>query len=88
MTYCNGRVGRLKTGADGTFTHMNTGILDTLEFPYPPIELQRKFADIVEKVEGLKSHYQQSLTTLENLYGVLNQKALKGKLHLLRIQVA
>ncbi len=36
MTYCKGRVGRLKTGADGAFTHMNTGILDNLEFPYPP----------------------------------------------------
>jgi type I restriction enzyme S subunit len=57
MTYCNGRVGRLKTGADGTFTHMNTGILDILEFPYPSIELQRQFADIVEKVESIKVYY-------------------------------
>ena len=29
MLYCKGRVGRLKTGADGAFTHMNTCLLYT-----------------------------------------------------------
>lgn len=85
MTYCKGRVGRLKTGADGAFTHMNTGILDKLEFPYPPTELQDQFAAIVEKVERLKSRYQQSLTDLESLYGALSQKAFKGELDLSRV---
>ena len=61
MLYCKGRVGRLKTGADGAFTHMNTGVLDSLEFPYPPIELQDRFWEIASKVESAKSHYQQSL---------------------------
>lgn len=85
MIYCKGRVGRLKTGADGAFTHMNTGILDKLEFPYPPTELQNQFATIVEKVESLKTHYQQSLTDLESLYGALSQKAFKGELDLSRV---
>ena len=64
---------------------MNTGILDKLEFPYPPTELQDQFAIIVEKVEGLKFRYQQSLTDLEKLYGALSQKAFKGELDLSRI---
>ena len=85
MLYCKGRVGRLKTGADGAFTHMNTGVLDSLEFPYPAIELQNRFAVIVEKVEGIKSRYQQSLTDLEVLYGALSQKAFKGELDLSRV---
>ncbi|AHC49778.1 Type I restriction-modification system, specificity subunit S [Achromobacter xylosoxidans NBRC 15126 = ATCC 27061] len=85
MLYCKGRVGRLKTGADGAFTHMNTGVLDSLEFPYPPIELQVQFAAIVEKVEALKSRYQQSLTDLEALYGALSQQAFKGELDLSRV---
>lgn len=85
MTYCKGRVGRLKTGADGAFTHMNTGILDKLELPYPPIELQDQFAAVFEKVEGLKSHYQQSLADLETLYGSLSQKVFKGELDLSRV---
>lgn len=44
-----------------------------------------KFADIVEKVESIKSRYQQSLTDLENLYSALSQKAFKGELDLSRI---
>ena len=86
MMYCKGRVGRLKTGPDGTFTHMNTGVLDILEFPYPPIALQNQFAAIVEKVEGIKTRYQQNLTELENLYGVVSRKAFKGELDLSRVQ--
>ncbi|MBC2712099.1 MAG: restriction endonuclease subunit S [Desulfosarcina sp.] len=85
MTYCKGRVGKLRTGPDGAFTHMNTGILDKLRFPYPPIELQNQFATIVEKSESLKTLYQQSLSELENLYGALSQKAFKGDLDLNRI---
>lgn len=85
MLYCKGRVGRLKTGADGTFTHMNTGVLDSLEFPYPPVELQDRFGEIAAKVEGAKSRYRQSLTDLEVLYGALSQQAFKGELDLSRV---
>ncbi|CAB3773422.1 type I restriction enzyme specificity protein [Burkholderia paludis] len=85
MLYCKGRVGRLKTGADGAFTHMNTGVLDSLEFPYPSIELQDQFAAVVEKVEAIKSCYQQNLTDLEALYGALSQQAFKGELDLSRV---
>lgn len=87
MLYCKGRVGRLKTGADGAFTHMNTGVLDSLEFPYPPIGLQDQFAAVVEKVEAIKSCYQLSLTELEALYGALSQQAFKGELDLSRVAV-
>lgn len=51
----------------------------------PPINLQTQFAAIVEKTESLKTRYQQNLTELENLYGVLSQKAFKGELDLSRI---
>lgn len=85
MLYCKGRVGRLKTGADGAFTHMNTGVLDSLEFPYPPIELQNQFAEIAHTVEEIKTRYQKSLTDLEALYGALSQKAFKGELDLSRV---
>lgn len=85
MTYCKGKIGRLKTGPDGAFTHMNTGILDTLEFPYPSPDLQNKFATLVTKVESLKSRYQSSFSNLENLYGALSQKAFKGELDLGRV---
>ena len=56
-----------------------------IPFISPPIELQEEFAAIVEKAECLKSRYQQSLTDLEDLYGVLSQKAFKGELDLSRV---
>ncbi len=82
MTYFKDKVGRLQTGAEGTFTHMNTGVLNELKFPYPPQNLQTKFANIVEKIETLKAQYKSSLAELENLYGSLSQKAFKGELNL------
>jgi type I restriction enzyme S subunit len=54
----------------------------------PPINLQNHFAAIVEKVEGLKFRYQQSLTDLETLYGALSQKAFKGELDLTRVALS
>ncbi|MPX39574.1 hypothetical protein CPI06_05435, partial [Moraxella catarrhalis] len=68
MLYCKGRVGRLKTGADGSFTHMNTGVLDSLEFPYPPVERQDRFGFVANKVENIKMQYKTSLADLEALY--------------------
>ena len=88
MLYCKGRVGRLKVGADGTFTHMNTGILDSLEFPYPPIELQDRFGAIASQVQVVRSRYQQSLSDLEALYGTLSQQAFRGELDLTRLPQA
>lgn len=64
---------------------INQSMLLDYPLPLPPIDLQNQFAAIVEKVEGLKSRYQQSLTDLESLYGALSQKAFKGELDLSRV---
>jgi type I restriction enzyme S subunit len=56
--------------------------LRELEIYYPPIELQNQFATIVEKAEVLKKEYEASLRELENIYGVLSQKAFKGELNI------
>jgi type I restriction enzyme S subunit len=63
-----------------TMKNLNSGIIEDLEVPVPPIELQFQFAQIVEKTEALKSQYQCSLQELENLYGSLSQQAFKGEL--------
>ena len=57
----------------------------TLDVPCPLAETQNQFSSIVQKVEGIKSQYQQSLTDLESLYGVLSQQAFKGDLDLSRV---
>lgn len=64
---------------------LSFGIMNDYQISIPPIDLQNQFAAIVEKVEALKSRYQQSLTDLENLYGALSQKAFKGELDLSRV---
>ncbi len=61
------------------------GNFEKIKMIKPPIDLQNQFAIIVEKVEIIKSQYQQNLTELENLYGSLSQKAFKGELDLSRI---
>ena len=60
--------------------NINAQELQEIKIAIPPIELQNQFAAIVEKVEALKSEYQTSLKELENMYGVLSQKAFKGEL--------
>jgi type I restriction enzyme, S subunit len=46
----------------------------------PPIELQNKFASIVEKVENQKELLNKSLIQMENNFNSLMQKAFKGEL--------
>jgi type I restriction enzyme S subunit len=52
MKYFGSSVGRLKKGADGSFTHMNTGILNNLEFGLPPISLQNKFVSCTKNIQN------------------------------------
>lgn len=74
MNYCKGRVGRLRTGKDGTFTHMNTGILDNLSFPVPPLDLQEKYAKVVQDTESLKHKMLNQSNALDNQFNALMQK--------------
>lgn len=65
--------------------NINLEILRGLMVPKPPIALQDDFAEVVVKIEALKSRYQQSQTDLEALYGTLSNKAFKGELNLSRV---
>ncbi len=87
MKYFKDRIGRLKTGSDGAFTHMNTGILDKLKFPYPPLSLQKNYAQIVEIIESVRFKYELLLREYEKLYSALCQRAFRGELDLSRIPV-
>lgn len=69
-----------KKNSGSTVGHVNVKDIKRFIVYNPPIELQSKYADIVEKTEALKTQYQQSLQELENLYGSLSQKAFRGEL--------
>lgn len=60
---------------------LNLTIIKSIKFKHPPIHLQNQFASIVSKTETLKKQYTASLRELENLFGVLSQKAFKGELN-------
>lgn len=75
MTYCKGRVGNLKTGPDGTFTHMNTGVLSNLEFPYPPLELQKKYIKIRQSVMLIIDKYHHFGFRIDETFCAINQTA-------------
>lgn len=64
---------------------LTKGDFEKITMIKPPVGMQNQFAVIVEKVEGIKFYYQQSLTDLEALYGALSQQAFKGELDLSRV---
>lgn len=80
MKYSNGGIIRLKKGGEDAFSHMNTGILDSITFPYPQISLQNKFYKIYSKIEVNKEKLNQSKKQLENLLNGLSQSAFNGEL--------
>jgi len=68
--------------------NINSKELQSIPILNPPLALQNHFAAIVEKVEALKTRYEQSLADLETLYAALSQKAFSSTLDLSRIQIA
>ncbi|EBC4876158.1 restriction endonuclease subunit S [Salmonella enterica] len=67
---------------------LTKGDFEKITMIKPPVETQNQFAAIAEKIEVLKSCYQQSLSDLESLYGVLSQQAFKGNLDLSRVSIS
>ena len=55
-------------------------ICKNIEIPLPSIELQNKFAQIVEKVEEQKTKNEKVIKQMDNLFNSLSQKAFKGEL--------
>ncbi len=64
---------------------LTKGEFEKITMIKPPFEIQNQFAVIVEKIEGIKCRYRQSLTNLEVLYGALSQQAFNGELDLSRV---
>lgn len=63
-----------------TIQGITAPVLKDLNTILPPIEIQNKFASIVEKIEIIKEKENQKLKQLENLHNSLMQKAFKGEI--------
>jgi type I restriction enzyme S subunit len=81
MLYCKGGIGRLQKGGDGAFTHMSTGILDSLEFPYPKVELQKSFELKQTRFHEIITKLKISFNEIDNLFNSLTQKIFNGQLN-------
>ena len=59
--------------------NINLEILNSLELPYPSIEQQNQFAQIVQKVEAQKEKNQKAIEQMDNLFNSLMQQAFNSK---------
>lgn len=63
-----------------TFAEIKIFSLKKVEIFLPPIDLQNKFASIVEEIEAQKKVMEESLHEMENNFNALMQKAFSGEL--------
>ncbi|QLC50207.1 restriction endonuclease subunit S [Methanolobus zinderi] len=59
---------------------LNMKIIKEMPIIIPPLNLQRKYAAIIQKINKTKQHQSYSSTELETLFNALMQKAFKGEL--------
>jgi len=59
---------------------LNMGIIKRLPVPLPPLDLQHRFASIVESVEQQKTSQRSHLAELDTLFASLQSRAFRGDL--------
>ena len=59
---------------------LNMGIIKALPIPVPPLDLQHRFAAIVESVEQQKASQRAHLAELDTLFASLQSRAFRGDL--------
>lgn len=69
-----------ESAPDGTQPNLNTTIMKNFKVPVPPLDLQNKFAQIVNEVELFKQGQRNSKEKMDDFIGLLMQKAVAGEL--------
>ena len=67
---------------------LNMGIIKELEFPLPPIELQKQFKRTIDASVSVQANSEESHRSMETLFGSLQQGAFRGELDLSRLMLA
>ena len=67
-------------GVGGAQPNISQGLVKSLAIPLPPLDLQRRFAAIVESIEQQKARQQVHLAELNTLFASLQSRAFKGDL--------
>lgn len=71
---------QIKMQTSVAINQISIPLLESVNVPLPPMELQNEFADFVNQVDKLKSQMETSLKELEDNFNSLMQKAFKGEL--------
>ena len=80
-TFCAERLPGLRTsGDDKSYTFLNTTRLKSLAVPQPPLNLQHRFAAIVQSVEQQRASQRTHLAALDTLFASLQARAFHGDL--------
>ena len=67
-------------GVGGAQPNISQGIIKSLPIPLPPLDLQNRFATIVESVEQQKARQCAHLAELDTLFASLQSRAFRGDL--------
>lgn len=67
-------------GATAVQFNINAKQASSLDIALPPLDLQRRFATIVESVEQQKARLREHLAELDTLFASLQQRAFNGDL--------
>lgn len=70
----------IKKSRGGTQKFLSLGDIRNLKIPLPPLDLQKEFADKVQKIEQQKQLLEKSLALMEDNFNSLMQKAFRGEL--------
>ena len=80
-TFCGDRLPGLRaSGDDRSYSFLNTTRLKSLVVPLPPLDLQHRFAAIVQSVEQQKTSQRAHLAELDTLFASLQSRAFRGEL--------
>ena len=63
-----------------TMPNLNRTMMENLKILIPPLDLQRRFAAIVESVERQKARLRTHLAELDALFACLQSRAFNGEL--------
>ena len=80
-TFCGDRLPGLRASGDKrSYSFLNTTRLKSLVVPLPPLDLQLRFAAIVESVDEQKGRQRAHLAELDTLFASLQSRAFRGDL--------
>jgi len=74
------RTSLLRGGQGANIQNINQKTLSAMSIPLPPLDLQRRFAAIVDSVEQQKARHRAHLEELDTLFGSLQSSAFQGDL--------